>query len=181
MQIQTITEISRPANIIRLPNTCPGNRRQFAHIKLLTEVSADAWCAAGFQGTLHQPGAQIPAPGPSARLVALEFAGPQGTWKCRRRENLWILWRYDQPTRSWREIAQALAFGWEWAPVLRGPAIQAMRPRAPEADPRDRGREVSEQVLAAIDSALAPELPAVRKVILCAIYDRMAGCLAAAA
>ena len=66
------------------------------------------------------------------------------------------------------------------AAILRGPAIKALQPQV-QADPTERGREVASEILRAIDSTLSPEAPAVRKAVLCEIYDRMAGCLAAAA
>ena len=114
------------------------------------------------------------------RPVLLEFAGPQGNWKRRERESLWILWRFDSAARDWREIARASAFGPEWAVILRGPAIKALQPEV-QPDPTERGREVAAEILQAIDFALSPEVPAVRKAVLCEVYDRMAGCLAAAA
>jgi hypothetical protein len=128
MQNNNITEIDK---MIRLPNTCPENRRQFTHVRMLTQVEPDAWSAAGFHGALFQPGGQILAAELREHPAALEFAGPQGTWRQRNREreNLWILWRYDRVARDWREIARALAVGSEWALILREPAIRALQPR----------------------------------------------------
>jgi hypothetical protein len=182
MQNKDITE-SEKTSRIRLPNTCPENRRQFTHVRMLTQVEPDAWSAAGFHGALFPAGGRIPAAELREHPVCLEFAGPQGTWRERHHENegLWILWRWDWADREWREIARALAVGSEWALILREPAIRALQSPGETADPHNRGREVSEQVLAAIESALAPEPPAVRRAVLCAVYDRMAGRLAAAA
>jgi hypothetical protein len=167
---------------IRLPNTCPENRRSYTHVKLLTAVHPEAWNAAGFEGTLFQPGSRIKQELLREKPVLLEFCGPQGAWKRRPRENLWILWRYDQEACDWREIARASAFGWEWALILRQPAIEALRPAAAET-PRgagDRGREVTAELLRTIDSAVSLELPAVRKAVMSAVYDSLAGRLAAA-
>jgi hypothetical protein len=163
---------------IRLPNTSPENRRSYTHVKLLTAVHPQAWNAAGFEGTLYAAGARIPAAELPRGAIALEYAGPQGAWKRRPRENLWILWRYDQEAGDWREIARALSFGWEWALILRGPAIEALRPA--ETPLRDRGREVAAELLRTIDSAVSLELPAVRKAVMSAVYDSLAGRLAAA-
>jgi hypothetical protein len=166
---------------IRLPNTCPANRRQFTHCKLLTVVHPEAWNAAGFEGTLFQPGSRIKQELLREKTVLLEFCGPQGAWKRRPRENLWILWRYDQASQDWREIARASAFGWEWALILRQPAIEALRPLAAEAPSRDRGRELTAELLRTIDSAVSLERPAVRMTVLASVYDLLAGRLAAEA
>jgi hypothetical protein len=166
---------------IRLPNTSPENRRSYTHVKLLTAVHAQAWNAAGFEGVLYAAGARIPAAELPRGAILLEYAGPQGTWKRRPRENLWILWRYDQESHGWREIARALAFGWEWALILRQPAIEALRPPAAERPLVDRGREVTAALLRTIDSAVSRELPAVRKAVMSAVYDSLAGRLAAEA
>jgi hypothetical protein len=108
--------------------------------------------------------------------IVLECAGPQGPWRGgRNRPNLWILWRYDRPAGRWQEIARALSTNWDWALVLREPAIRALRPVPDIADFSARGREVTEELLRAIDAMLVPELPAVRALVLTSIYDRMAG------
>jgi hypothetical protein len=168
---------------IRLPNTSPENRLSYTHVKLLTAVHPQAWNAAGFEGTLHAAGGRIPAAELPRGAIALEYAGPQGAWKRHPRENLWILWRFDQEAQDWREIARASAFGWEWALILRQPAIEALRPPAAEA-PRGagaRGREVTAELLRTIDSAVSLELPAVRMTVLASVYDSLAGRLAAEA
>ena len=164
---------------IRLPNTSPENRRSYTHCKLLTAVHPEAWNAAGFEGTLFQPGSRINQDLLREKPVLLEFCGPQGAWKRHPRENLWILWRYDQEAGDWREIARALSFGWEWALILRGPAIEALRlPAAAEAPLVDRGRELTAELLRTIDSTVSLELPAVRMTVLSAVYDSLAGRLA---
>ncbi len=43
------------------------------------------------------------------------------------------------------------------------------------ADPSKRGREVADELLRGIDSALLLELPEVRTLVLTSIYDQMAG------
>src|ERR1035441_6601687 len=120
---------SSRGSTIQLPNTCPENhRRYYTHIRLVTEVSPDAWNGAGFDGRLFPPGSRVAPEDLGACPVLLEYAGPQGTWRQRRqRENLWILWRYDQDLKEWREIARALSFDWHWALILREPAIRALQ------------------------------------------------------
>lgn len=169
---------SVPQGTIRLPNTCPENRRFFTHFRILTAVNPNAWNGAGFDGALFEAGARISAEEIRKHPIVIESAGPQGTWKHKRnRENLYLLWRYDWEVGGWKEIARATATNWSWAVVLRGPAISALEPRR-EADPHDRAGIVLEGILGAIDSALSPELPAVQALVLCALYERVAGRLA---
>lgn len=184
MQNHNITEIGIPANIVRLPETCPRNRNQFTYCRVLTGVDATSWRGVGFNGKLYKAGARVAAADLGAHPVALEFAGPQGLWKCRTRENLWILWRYEWRIRTWREISRALAFGSEWVLTLRDPAIRALQPPVaefPGVDPAARGREVTAALLLTIDTAVSREIPAVRLGVLTAIYDQIAGRLAVAA
>lgn len=84
----------------------------------------------------------------------------------------------DREEERWREIARALSENWAWAAVLRGPAILALRRPSADptmADPSKRGREVADELLRGIDSALLLELPEVRTLVLTSIYDQMAG------
>jgi hypothetical protein len=169
--------------VIRLPNTSPQNRREYTHVRLLLKVNPDAWNGAGFEAKLFKTGAQVDESELGERPVLIEFAGPQGEWnRLKKRENLWILWRYDREERDWREIARAYAFGAEWASILRDPAIRAMLPVAPVegVNPVARGREVAAGLLTTIDEAMVLELPAVKALALSTIYDGMAGRVAAA-
>jgi hypothetical protein len=171
--------------VVRLPNTSPQNARarsSFAHIRLLTSVSPTAWCAAGFEGSIHKPGAQLTDDELGSNPVLLECAGPQGSWRAgKHRETLWLLWRWDVELKDWCEIARAQAFDWSWAKILREPAIRALTPVvSPPIDPIARGREVTEELLQRIDTALVTELPAVRALVLTSIYDRVAGRIVAA-
>ena len=163
---------------IRLPNTCPENRRLFTFCRVLTAVNPAAWNGAGFDGPVLEAGARISTEELRQHPIVIEHAGPQGTWKHKRnRESLYILWRYDWEAGGWKEIARATATNWSWAVVLRGPAILALEPRR-NPDPRDRAGIVLEEILGAIDSRLCPELPAVQTLVLCALYERVAGRLA---
>jgi hypothetical protein len=169
---------------VQLPNSSPQNRHSFTHVRILTRVLPNAWNGTGFEGALYQPGARIAAEGLGAHPVALEHAGPQGTWRQRReQEHVWILWRYDWAAGDWREIARAVAKDWHWAVVLRTPAMRELELAAaklPAVDPVERGQAVADELLRTIDAALSPEVPAVRAMVMSAVYDQMAGRLAAA-
>jgi hypothetical protein len=169
--------MSPSCTLIRLPSTCPLNRRSYAHVKLLMSVHPQAWNATGFEGTLHRPGARLTPEDLGDHPVALECAGPQGkAYRGKPRLTLWILWRYDWGERDWREIARATAENWAWAVTLRDPAIRALQPTlSHNRDNAERGREVTDELLRWIDSALLVELPEVRALVLTAIYDQMAG------
>lgn len=172
-------------DVIRLPNTSPHNRRYYTHVRLLTSVDPKAWNAAGFDGILFDPGARVSVEVLGLNPVLLEFAGPQDSWRRRggqKRQHCWILWRYDQDSRDWLEIARAIAPDWHWALILRDAAIRALAPQnATLPDPCLRGREVTEQLVQRIDAALVTELPAVRALVLTSIYDLVAGRIVAAA
>lgn len=165
--------------LIPLPNTSPQNRHCYSHVRLLTEVSPDACNAAGFGGRLLRCGERLSPEELGERPVVLECAGPQGTFKRgRHRLTLWILWRYDWQEKDWREIARAQSLNWDWAIILRDPAIRALQLSEKTGqlpDLAERGREVTEELLRAIDTALLVELPEVRTFVLVSIYDRMAG------
>jgi hypothetical protein len=146
---------------------------------MLTRVDPHAWNAAGFDGPLYRPGAKVTDAELGEAPVALECAGPQGNWhRGKDRRTLWILWRYDRGESSWVEIARALSLSWDWAVILREPAILALS-RAISADGvvdlAKRGREVAEELLRAIDSTLLSEPAAVRTMALTSIYDQVAG------
>jgi hypothetical protein len=152
-------------------------------VRLLTGVNADAQNGADFRYRLFKSGASVKSEDLGEQPVLIEFAGSQGSWRRgKHREFLWILWRFDTAENDWREIARALAYGPEWAPILRDPAIQAMRSVAATSEPNPmvRGREVAAGLLTAIDEAMVMELPAVRMLAIHAIYDGMAGRVAAA-
>jgi hypothetical protein len=153
---------------IGLPNSCPLNKQTF--VRILTAVSPESWNGAGFDGSLHKPGAQVAVEVVRAHPVVLECAGPSSGDK---RDWLWILWRFDAEAKEWRELARALAHDWYWAVILRGPAIRALEPRRESADPRDRTGTVLEELLRDIDAVLARELPGVRNLVLCALHDRV--------
>lgn len=155
------------AGTIRLPNTRPRNKQTF--VRILTEVSADAWNGAGFAGSIHRPGAEVPAEVLKAHPVLLEHAGHRPAEK----DHLWLLWVYHWDTRAWKELARAVASDWHWAVVLRPEAIRALEPRREAVDPRDHAGEVLEEMLQSLDLALSRELPAVRKLVLIALYDRV--------
>lgn len=138
------------------------------------------WACMG--GKIYKTGARVTAEELGERPVLLEYAGPQGEWKRgKKREVLHILWRYDWEEGAWKEIARAFAFGSEWVAVLREPAIRALKPvNGAEVNSVDRGREVSDKLVQAIDDALEGELPEVRAAALAVLYGQVAARLVAA-
>ena len=177
------TEDGGPAPAtIQLPNTCPENRQRERHnsntyVLLLSAVSADAWNSAGFEGKLYAPGARMSAELLGPRPVLLECAGAQGANRKERLEGgiLWVLWRYDYVVGAWREVARAVADDWSWSLILREPARRALALEV--VDSRQRGRELSADILKAIEAALSPEPRAVQAVALTSLYDHLAGLL----
>ena len=91
------------------------------------------------------------------------------------REWLWILWRYDWNRSEWAEIARAASIDWEWAMVLREPAIRALHPRLEWIDVLQRGRDATSEIMGEIERRLQGEAPPVRCNALASIYDQGPG------
>ena len=135
----------------------------------------------GFEGKIHKPGSSVDASELSQNAVALECAGPVGKWtRGKKLETLWILWRFDWEKFCWWEIARAQALGWEWAEVLRGPAIRALNPKPALVDVLARGRELADEILSLVDTKLASENQDLRALVLSRVYEYVAGRIAAA-
>lgn len=165
----------RPSYVY-LPNTLPGNRKYYTHIRLLTRVDPYASGALGFEGKLFWCGARVSSDQLGERPIALEYAGPDG--KQKPREHLWILWRYDWQTRTWINIARAIAYDGSWAIVLRPLAVRELAPLQPNVIPAVRGGDLAEELLAEADTRLAQEPLEVQQAALNAMHNGVAGLLA---
>jgi hypothetical protein len=172
---------SASSDDVRLPQSSARSGYNLAHVKLLASVTTAGY-GHGFEGKLFRPGAKVRADELGANPVAIECAGPVGAYKHgKHRPTLWILWRYDFELRSWVEIARAQALDSSWALVLREPAIRALLPVSPEIlDASARGRELGDEIVAAIDDKLYVEDLAVRALALARVYDCVAGRIVAA-
>lgn len=119
---------------VRLPSSsAPRERDSF--LKLLSYVDPEAEHGFGFEGVLLRPGSVVNPSElrPDNRWpetpIVLEYArgaafGPPGR---RRREQIYILWRYDMETGAWRELGRSISESWEWALDLRPLAVRALK------------------------------------------------------
>ncbi len=166
---------------IQLPRSSTRLQKPLAHVKLLTGIRTSNAFNADFEGKIYAPGSRIDRSELPPLPVLLECVGAIGTpGRGKKREILWVLWRLDQGMDAWVEIARAQSLNWEWALVLRQPAINAMNP--PKLiDVLQRGRELAEQAIRALDLSLELENADVRVNMLSAVYDQVAGRLAALA
>lgn len=160
---------------VKLPQSSTRLQKRQAFVRVLHRVDKDAGFSLGFEGPIYAPGATMPREELPETLVVLECAGAVGPMVKRRRETTWILWRFDDQAREWREIAQASASNWEWAVSLRQPAFQALNANRTLYDVLDRGRELAAEIAEWIERKIENEPDAVKVNILTAVYDRIAG------
>src|SRR5579863_316120 len=165
---------------IELPCTSTRPQKGIAFCKLLTRVERDGSFALGFDGEIHKPGAALRRDELPERIVVLECAGPAGSYAQRKRETLWILWRYDKEESEWREIGRAAAASWEWAVVLRRPAYEALRAKPQLYDVLEMSRNVAAEIAELIHRRIEMEAEPHRVNILAAVHDRLCGEIARA-
>lgn len=119
---------------IKLPCSSPRNSKS-SFAKLLSRVDPEATHGFGFEGTLWRPGATLtdaeirPGPEYPEIPIVLEYTpGPvYGIPGRRRRDSIYILWRYERDCDAWSELARAASVAWEWAIDLRPIAVRALR------------------------------------------------------
>src|SRR5262249_52380540 len=90
-----------------------------------------------------------------------------------------MLWSLDVDGLEWHELARARASDTSWTASLREAAARALHPRPELVDIVQRGREVSEALIGAIQSRLNAETPEVQAAALLSMYDQVAGMLSA--
>jgi hypothetical protein len=164
---------------IQLPRSSTRLQRPHVFVNVLERVKQEEWGAVQFEGRIYTPGqvvdfASLPSP-----LIAIECAGPVGVHQAKKyRDYLYILWRYDLGIQEWVEVARAQAKDASWTLALREPAIRALHPRPELLDIVARSRGLVDELVAAIDQRLVPEMPEVRRTVLDHLYTRVAGKIA---
>lgn len=119
---------------IALPRSSPRKAKD-CYVKLLRHVDPAAEHGFGFEGTFYRAGKTVtPAelrptedyPEIPIVLEAIpgEAHGPPGR---RRRDQIYILWRYDRDRNDWCEIGRAMSESWSWAIELRPLAVRALK------------------------------------------------------
>ncbi len=135
-----------------------------------------------FEGRIYRPGALIALEALPRPAVVIECTGPIGAFVARRssryRDYGYILWTFDFQVFEWREIARAQAPDASWTAAIREPAWLALHPRPELVDIVQRSRDVSQELLDAIDKRLRTEMPEVKANALYSIYECVAGRIA---
>jgi len=127
-----VVQVPPTVATIRVPRSSA--RREQCFAKLLRYVDPRAECGFGFEGKILRPGQlvseeELYEPGYPPVPILLEYSqgDVSGVRGARRREPLYVLWRYDRVPGEWQEIARAASVSWEWAADLRPIAIRALR------------------------------------------------------
>jgi hypothetical protein len=145
-------------------------------LKLLTSIRTELGSfGPAFEGRILAPGSEIPTDELPDPAVILECAGAVWGADRRRKETLWVLWKYDWQAEEWRELARAQAVNWEWILVLKGPAQEALHPTAGLVDLLKAGRELAEQIVEGIELKLEGQPRDLRKSVLSCVYQEVAG------
>jgi len=161
---------------IALPRSSTRLQQNVAYIKIVTRIRTESWGGVAFDGTLYTPGRVVDLESLPRPLIAIECAGPIGAWRRgKRRETLYILWRFDVALQEWREIARAQAEDWRWSVALRDAAHQALHPRPELVDVIKQSRELADEILGLIDNRLRDAAPDVKTSALHAVYEEVAG------
>lgn len=162
-----------PIAELRLPMTSARTTPN-TWVKLVTRVDVHAASGFGFDGKVYPPGAHIPLDDLPDRALALECAGGIGPgWGHKRRDLLYILWKYDRARREWRDVAQARSINAEWAMALRPIAAREL------SDPEERALAidadgVAERVMHLLDAELEDADLCATESVLAVLHDRLA-------
>lgn len=166
-----------PPQSVRLPCSSTRLQKPLAHLKLLSAVKSLPSIVL-FEGRIFAPGAVIDRAELGEHPVVLECVGYLSPPNQRPREVGFILWRWDQGREQWIEIARAQSATWEWALVLRAPAIAAMTPRPELYDVAERSGDLAGSIVQSMDGLLASEKSDVQLAALSQVYDQVGGRMA---
>lgn len=159
---------------VALPRSSTRQAKSYAFCKVVEEVKEGPFGAA-FEGKVYQAG-ELVERGALGKGIVLECAGPVNVQRGRRSEILWILWQYHP--EGWKELGRASAVNWEWTLGLREIAQRALHPEPQLLDVLRLGRDLADAIVQAIDQGLEKTPEPLRKSVLSAVYDRVAGKLA---
>jgi hypothetical protein len=166
---------------VRIPRSSPRACKE-SYAKILTYVDPQAEHAFGFEGKIVRPGAVVTAaqlwPDDHAPRVPilLECASVpgQGKYGHKRREWLYILWRYHPDEDEWTEIGRSFSVAWEWACELRPLAVRALRESTAPAVLSVNFIEVQRRIRALLDQELEGLERPQRWQVLGILHDQLA-------
>jgi len=157
-----------PRASLMLPSTARRGE-PLIYIRVLHEVwpnsRAGGW---RLKGRLYRPGQRVSRDALPDPLVVVEAAGRSKTGRGHNRsEYLYILWHWDG---EWREVARAISPSWDWQWIL-GPAARKLLTTAPI---QERAARHVDELLTAIDCAMADVDPELRPLVCAGIEERLA-------
>src|SRR4051794_15166 len=114
------TDSPRPARI-RLPWSATRRMEiHQSHIKIVTGIKDQTWGGVFFEGKVYRPGKLVDTDSLPRPTVAIELAGPVGSWqRGKHRELLYIVWRFDYAKWEWIEIMRTQDLTWRWTNYIR--------------------------------------------------------------
>jgi len=160
--------------VVRLPQTSTRAQRLYAHVKIVDRVHPlDSPIA--FDGRIYPPGACVPIEDLPAQTVAIECVGQVGP-RGRRKDLLWLLWKYDWGLDGWRELGRAQSVDAGWTIALRPLAAQALQHNP--IDMTAHWQEIVRVLMSEIDLKLENERQETAMNVLHAVYSELAGRIA---
>ncbi len=159
---------------IKLPMSGP-RRYGLTYLRLVTAVRPSPWGAA-FEGAVFKPGSMVHREELGDRPVLLEAAGPIGTG--RRREQLYILWKWDDQRLEWMELGRASSYNSDWTVALRPLAASALADGPRLVEVSAEAERIAAKVCDVLDTELASAVEGVRRKSLGMLYDRVLARLA---
>jgi hypothetical protein len=168
---------------ITLPRSSPRKFRTYA--KLLYYVDPDDDTGFGFEGKIMRPGSVVSSadlrPGEEYPVnpILLEYAeapalGHRGH---NRKEQLYILWRFDWDLNIWIELGRAMSVAWEWAIDLRPLAVRALKESRSVAQIMPimpNVGEIAGRIFVVLDGELKRLEPPDQKKVLGILHDQFA-------
>jgi hypothetical protein len=168
-----------PPRRIRFPRTSSRLQLPDVYVKLIEGIIPQPFGMCMFDGRIFRPGAVVDLEALPRPAVVIECAGPIGVHqRGKHRDYQYILWSFDFSVCEWREIARSQAKDASWTAGVREAAWLALHPRPELVDIIERSRDVSNELIEAIDKRLRAEMPEVKANALYSIYERVAGRIA---
>jgi hypothetical protein len=172
---------------VRLPCTSARTCRE-KYVKLLSYVDPEAEHGFGFEGKFYRAGSVLtdaelrPTLDYPETPIALEYLrGPAyGIPGRRRSDSVYILWRYEDDTNTWRELGRAVSSAWEWAADLRPIAVRALKEaRAGNLEVMPDLPAIAGRIAVFLDHELKRLEPPHRMKVLGVLHDQFAARLCA--
>jgi len=170
---------------IRLPRTCGRSTSANSFAKLLNYVDPEASTGFGFEGKIMRPGttvteAELWPEGYPETPILLEYAppGPSYGRGHNRRDQLYILWKFDREEHVWLELARAQSVSWDWAVDLRPIAVRALAEARSAITVLPNLVGIAERISGFLDGELKPLEVLDRQKVLCVLHDQFAGLMA---